>query len=575
MKINFEVLKFKNFMSYGNKFTEYDFQNGIDLITGQNGIGKSSLISDALFYSLFGKPYRKTKLSTLVNDINQKELLTEITFTINDKHYRILRGMKPNVFEIYINDKLLPQEASIKDYQLNLEENILRTNEQSFRQLIILGANVQSTKPFLELPQSEKEEVFNSVINTSIFSSILEVIKTRTNANKTKRVELDYKIDILSSTYSTEQDNIEKLKINNTDYTQKFKDKILDLELEQQELKQELDKIDTVLDKTTLIKSRMESQQKILDDFVIEYENTKKLISFSESTLKHIKGLKETHSTCIGCEHLKEISGVNIDEENEILSKLEFALIDKANQEQDIEEVQGKIEKFKNQITKIKTFIVTKKNNEKRLQQVHNEIQELKNYKFTEIDESNLKRLYSEILTEKDALKEVLENLNNLNNLKNIMQDKSLKGTIIAKQLPILNKHINEYLEKFSASEFNMIIDNTFKERILTSRGEEKEFNQLSSGQKFRLTYSLIFAFLKFIEEKNAISTNIMICDEVLDSSLDAQGRDDLLNILYNEFSYKNIIIISHNKEIQQKEEIFKRIINIYKENNFSKIEGV
>jgi len=574
MRINFKTLKFKNFMSYGNKFTEINFKNGIDLVTGENGIGKSSLISDALFYSLFGKPYRKTKLSTLINDINQKELRTEITFSIQNKNYRVVRGMKPNIFEIYINGSLLDQEASVKDYQLNLEENIIKTNEQSFRQLIILGANVQSTKPFLELPQSEKEEVFNSVINTSIFSSLLEVIKERTQNYKTQRVELEYKLEVQNSAYVSESNNIKRLKENNVDYTQKFKEKLKVLQDEYNKLSEENEKIKLVIQKTKNTKSKLDSLKEDNNKRIQENEETKRNQINNENNLDRIHGLLDTHSVCVGCDNLKKISGIDVQDEKTIEKDLEYYKKERLKQEEVISATNEEIEKLKNQIMKVKNFLVSQKNNTKRMTQIQNEINEINEYKFVQVDETHCNELQKEIEKTRESLKIVLEEINRLSNLKLILQDKSLKGAIIAQQLPILNKHINEYLEKFSTANFNMIIDNTFKERIVTSRSEEKEFNQLSSGQKFRLTFSLIFAFLKFIEEKNAISTNIMICDEVLDTSLDAQGRDDLLNILYNEFRYKNIIIISHNKEIQQKEEMFNRIINISKVNNFSQVQG-
>jgi len=559
-------------MSYGNSVTKYNFLNGIDIISGKNGRGKSVLI-DALTYALYGKSYRKTKLNTLVNDINQKELLVEVVFDIDKNKYKIIRGLKPNIFEIYINDNLLQQEASVKDYQLYLEDNILRINEQTFRQLIVLGANISSTKPFLELPQSEKEEVFHSVINTSIFNQMLEVIKNRIQNKKTIRTESEYKIEILQTSYSSELQNIKKLKENNDEFNSKHKTRKINLELEITESKQELHKIDTVISKTKKVKKLLDFKVSNSDELLKEHKDTLKLIYHLEHEINSIQRIKNTHNVCLGCENLIKISNVDVNKEQELVFKLELTQKDKEIQEEDLKHFEESIRELKQKILKIKSFLTNKKNLEHRIQQIQNEFIEMESYVLHEINEDNLDRLHNDITDTKEILDIVTDELNNLDKIKRVLLDKELKGAIIQKQLPVLNKLINEYLEKFSSSEFNMIIDSSFKEKILTSRNVQKEFNQLSNGQKFRLTFSLIFAFLKFIETKNAVQTNILIADEVLDTSLDAEGRDDLLQILYTEFSDKNIVIISHNKDIVQKEELFSRTINIYKEQQFSKIE--
>jgi DNA repair exonuclease SbcCD ATPase subunit len=561
-------------MSYGNSFTIYTFQNGIDLITGANGLGKSAIV-DALMFVLYGKSYRKTKLGTLVNDINQKELLVETEFSIDKNKYKIIRGIKPNIFEIYINDILLPQEASVKDYQLYLEDNILRINEQTFRQLIVLGANISSTKPFLELPQSEKEEVFHSVINTSIFNQMLEVIKTRIQNKKTIRTESEYKIDILQTSYTSELENIKKLKANNDEFNSKHKTRRINLELEITEAKQELQKIDTVISKTKKVKDLLIRKQEQLDTIQTDYKETIKLLEHLKHEKNSITRIKNTHAVCIGCENLIKISNIDINTEDQIDFKLELAQKDKEFQEEDITKLDTDIKELQQKILKIKSFLTNKKNLEHRIQQIEEEFKEIDSYVLHTIQEDNLNKLKNDITETKEILDKVTNELNNLDKIKKVLLDKELRGAIIQKQLPVLNKLINEYLEKFSSSEFNMIIDSDFKEKILTSRNIQKEFNQLSNGQKFRLTFSLIFAFLKFIETKNAVQTNILVADEVLDTSLDAEGRDDLLHILYNEFSDRNIVIISHNKDIVQKEELFNRTINIYKDQQFSKIKGI
>ena len=353
------------------------------------------------------------------------------------------------------------------------------------------------------------------------------------------------------------------MKAQNDDYKTKHSKKLVDLEEEKFNIISEQRKIDKIIDKTKRVKNIYQDKKKELDKKVQEHKTSTKLIHFLEAEISQINKLKTSHAVCIGCEHLKEISNVDLDFESEAIWKLDTARDDITSEVRDIE------------ILEIKSFLTNKSNNEKRLKQIESEVQELKMYSFQEVNEEHIKALEKEMSENKNELDNVLTLLLNLDIIKRIINDKELKGVIIAKQLPVLNKLINEYLEKFSSAEFNMVIEPSFKEKIITSRGVEKEFNQLSNGQKFRLTFSLIFAFLKFIEEKNAVQTNLLMADEVLDTSLDAQGRDDLLSILHEEFHDKDIIIISHNKDIVQREELFNRNINIIKENNFSKIQEV
>jgi len=559
-------------MSYGNTFTEFNFKNGIDIISSINGSGKSALM-ETIFYGLYGKAYRKVKNSALVNDINKKELVTIIKFKIEPDIYEIKRGMNPSILEIHKNDVLIPQEASIKKYQEMIETNILKVNELSFRQLIMLGANITNSKPFLELQQSEKEDIFNTVINTSIFTRIQETIKNKLNLAKTIEIDTEYKLDLLQNSLLSEETNIDKIKETNKGFEENNKDKILDLEVELTELEQKISKIEKVQEKLAVFENiLLIKEEKKKEITKLQKENNNNILLYTEK-IKHIDNLKSTHKCCIGCKNLSKISNIDITERGITSFKLGLCKDDVPFIEDDYNNIIEEIKNIKEKVKKSEVVIGKKSILEKRILQIKKEKEVLKEHNHIEIDYSNYEKLKNDIKETENVLIQTKENISNLVLLKKIILNKDLKGIIINKRLPILNKLINEYLEKFNFSEFSMIIDNTFKEKIVTSRGVQKEFNQLSNGQKFRLTQSLIFAFLKFTELKNAVKTNLLIADEVLDTSLDVNGREDLLKILEEDFGNKNIIIITHNADIKSKEEIFNRTINISKINNFSKIE--
>lgn len=573
MYIEFKELKFKNFMSYGNKFSTYKFNNGMDLINGVNGSGKSSLV-EALTFSLFGKAFRKAKLNSLVNDISTTGTEVHCTFEINKDTYTIIRCLKPNSFEIYKNGELIPQHSTVKEYQRYLENYIIKMNESTFRQLIVLGANISSSKPFLELNSSEKEDVFNTVIDTKIFTYMLDIIKERLNKYKTYKMEYTYKLDLLETSIQSEKTNIANMELKNKEFNTSHQERKEEIKKEILELDEKIKKTKSVIDNIKKIKEVYNKHKEGLDELKNEEVNIKETINSYKIKLKQIESVSKSHSICIGCDNLIKISGINVNEKQEIEKSLTEA-INNLNQiknkiqkkEENVNTLYEGIVKAKNYVSKLKMLMQKKEN-------LNNELDSLNNFKYIDINYDNIKKLEEDYNSTKTLLQELNNNTQKIQNLKGILTDKSLKGAIIAKQLPVLNKYINMYLEKFSTSQFSMIIQEDFTEKIVTSRGVQKEFTQLSNGQKMRLTFSLIFAFLKFIEEKNAITFNVLIADEVLDTSVDYEGREELLDILYSEFSKdKNIIIITHNPEIKEKSEIFNRVINIKKENNFSKME--
>lgn len=684
MNINFEQIKYKNFLSYGNDFAVLDFNSGIDLVMGINGQGKSTF-NDAIFYALFGKPFRKIKGASLINRTNKKKLQVELIFKVDAKRYKIIRSMKPNKFEIYIEAydedastgdfTLIEQRASVKDYQKLLEEEILNINETIFRQLIVLGANLPSSKPFMELSQGEKESLFQVLTDTSIFSHIKDNIKSRITTQKANLKEYDYKREILKSSLDSERLMIQQAEKQNEDFKEHHKENIRittgnidttneniekykagleklkelkvtydeemaktsklyenfnemaevhswgnkankeNIEEEYQEAIAELDGVYNGLDYTEMESDISKKQMAI--------SNTISVIKGLENSLEFIYGAEKSAINCTSCEttnYLVNISEEEVKNKANYLKqiKVEEEFLENLKKEEQIlkSELTDMKKKFYSEYMSDKKEETTKKNkreyelqeakkeqikeeakiqaeisaallitdgykekllNGKRLKDTlqeqinnlsyyENKLVELQSIKMVEVNYESLDNKEADMKIITDNITLISKTIDELLYLENIIGANNLKGAVIKRQIPFLNKGINHFLELFSLLEYSFVIDENFKERLI-SRDEDSEFNQLSNGQKSRISFSIMFAFLKLIEERNGVKTNLLVLDEILDSSVDASGREELLNILKSEFSEtKDIIIISHNPEIKEKVELFDRMIHVEKD---------
>jgi DNA repair exonuclease SbcCD ATPase subunit len=566
MHIQFKTLKFKNILSYGNAISVYNFESGIDIISATNGAGKSTII-DALTYALFGKPYRKINLKGLINNKNNKELYTELLFDIDDIEYMIKRGMKPNIFEIYskVDDeyKLINQDSTSRDYQNILENDILMLNETVFRQLIVLGANVSNSKNFMDLNATEKEEVFQVVTDTSLFNHLSILIKNKRNEIKTILTEHNYKFDILSSTIDSERQNLVKLQRQNA-YLQQNKDqRILEIQKVIDDGESKLIEYDRAIQKLKDLKSQY-------DEKLLDLENQKAILKDKNNQINALNGkivafdhLKESSISCDNCSH-EIISGDYDADLHDSMKKHVITLTDEINSLKEIYRNSSEIgDGMKEKLLNSNRIIKNRSELVNTIAQKRDELKEIDNWVLVDIDKSVLEHKEDELLTVKTILSDADSKHNALNQLMKIIGGDNLKGYILSKQIPLLNKYINSYIEKFSDFNFNFVIDNNFKEQFI-SRNETQEFHSFSNGQKQRFTFAILFAFLKLIEERSGVSTNLLAMDEILDSSADSVGRSELLDILYSNFSdKKNIIIISHQPEIKERMEIINRTFEV------------
>ena len=581
MNIEFMKIDFKNVLSYGNSITTYEFKDGIDLINAKNGAGKSSFI-DALTYALYGKAFRKIKNNSLINHHNNKELLTKVTLKIdNNGYYQIVRGMKPNIFEIYHNkdkdeftDKnLVPQSATVKEYQDLLENDILKMNENVYRQLIVLGANISTSKNFMDLSSKEKEEVFQIITDTSIFNDLRVLLKKKIQITQTYITEREYKVTILNNTLETEKKNISSLESQNTTIIND-KNRIIDGLSE--ELQSRLNKIpeyEKAVDTLKILKQEYDNEKIELNSLKIKKDELHKQERVLSDSLHHISRAKDGIIICDKCDNNINLTGIDISDDNEKKIKLDYDIILSSikDAEDSFKLVESSSNKKYEKLLNSKRIIENQQDNLKKIQILKDDIESKRNWKEYDIDYSSITRLEADLSSERNEILKLKSSVNNYNILNTVISDDELKGYTLAQQIPLLNRYINQFIERFNAFDYNFVIDTNFKERII-SRNEEKEFNAMSNGQKQRFTFSILFAFLKLVEEKNGITTNLLILDEVLDSSSDTEGKLELIKILTDDFSKnKNVIIISHNPDIVENVEDFNRVIRV-EHDNYSKM---
>lgn len=575
MNIRFRHIKIQNFMSIGKELT-HDFKEGIDLIVGTNGSGKSLTSSDSIFYALFGKPYRKVKTTSLQNKINKKNLLVTLDFEVNDEPYTIVRGMNPNIFKIYKGGTeethLIPQTATLKEYQTYLEDYIICTNETIIRQLMILGTNSNSSKPFLELSQSEKEDMFSTITDTKIFGYLKDILRRKTLEQKTQATELTYKTNLLMSTIASEKVTVEQMKRQNDDFNANHDIRVKQMEDEINTLKESVEKYTAGLQKLKEVKVKYDENMAELKGFMDERAKITDEISKLKHNLNHIASAEQNAVVCSECNHTNYLTEVDVTQKDSLNEKLAELTSSLTSINEKIHEAEQVTDKQKEGLLNGKRLKDTLDDHKRQIEVKTAQIEQLNKYVPVVITYDEIERKEAELVQAKIDLEEVNTKVDDYSYLSTVIGSDNLKGLIISRQLPILNKFINSYLEKFSLLGYNFIVDKDFKEHII-SRGEETEFNLLSNGQKSRISFAIMFAFLRLIEERNGTKLNILTLDEALDSSLDTVGREELLNILKTEFSKeKNIIIVSHNEEVKEKIEIFDRIISVSRD-TFTKID--
>jgi DNA repair exonuclease SbcCD ATPase subunit len=569
--INFRTIKWKNFLSTGNHFTEIKLNNNQNtLIVGENGSGKSTLL-DALCFVLFGKAFRNINKPAIINSINNKELVVELTFDTNNKSYRVVRGIKPNVFEIYCDGDLLNQDAATRDYQEVLEKSILKLNYKSFTQIVILGS--ASFTPFMQLSASDRRAIIEDLLDIQIFSTMNGIVKDRLSNNKDLTSEKKHEIDLQEQKFELQKKHIDQLKQNNDDKVKEY----------ETEVQSNCDTVSALLTEINTITAEVEELQLVVNNKVETETKIKKITKLEsqiESNLSKIRKdihFFQEHDDCPTCrqaiassfkeEELKTLS-IKSQECEHGLTQLEQKLLAEQKKLNDISEKQSQIQKRQ---VKIATNNATISELNKYNNKLQKQIEELKNNKVvTDKEEGELKTLKDELESLKKDLRSLIDEKTYLETAGNLLKDTGIKTKIVRQYLPIINKLVNKYL---SSLDFfvNFNLDESFKETIKSRHRDDFSYNNFSEGEKTRIDLSLMLTWRAVAKLKNSNNTNLLILDEVFDSSLDNNGTDYLMGIL-RILEGTNLFIISHKGDVLQDK--FENVIRFEKVKNFSKIRN-
>ena len=569
--IIFEKVRWKNFLSTGNQFTEIDLnRNETTLIIGENGAGKSTVL-DALCFALFGKPFRTISKSQLVNTVNAMETVVEIEFSIASRRYKVIRSIKPNKFEIWQNDKMLNQEANNRDYQKILEQQILKLNYRSFTQVVILGSS--TFVPFMQLKARFRREVVEDLLDIKIFSLMNMLLKQRLKDLVIELQEVEYNYKLSGEKITMQESYIENIK-NNAGIIIKEKQKSYE------DNSKKLD--EKVNNKKTLEETQKTLFESVTDQINIESKDVKlkdlrsTLIEKKKEKDRMIKFLSENED-CPACEqHIDKdfkdkMIDIKKDESNNILDglyKMESELDKTQSRLGEISKITNEIQDNSIEIAQLNTSI---KELEKYQERLSNEITELEKSTINNSDEEKLKTLQEEFSGIEKNRKDLKEEKVYKEASRAMLQDTGIKTKIIKQYLPIMNQLINKYL---ASMEFyvNFTLDENFDETIKSRFRDNFNYASFSEGEKMRIDLALLFTWRAIAKMKNSTNTNLLILDEIFDSSLDSAGTDEFLKIL-NTLEGENVFVISHKQDVLVDK--FKHTLRFEKNKNFSKMVAV
>jgi len=566
--IVFETIRYKNLLSTGNAFTEINLNDTPNaLIIGENGAGKSTIL-DALTFSLFGKPFRKINKPNLVNSINKKDCVVEIEFQANNKKYKVIRGIKPNIFEIWCDDVCLNQDSASKDYQDHLEKFILKMNYKSFTQIVILGS--ASFTPFMQLSPADRRAVIEDLLDIQIFSVMNNIVKVKLSENKERlernRISLhgkEEKRDVITRT-------IDSLKKNSEEALNK-------LILEKDDYHYEIE----------------EKQRELyaLEKDISDWEAKKKILIATD--------LRKLHSECVKLQAkmttklTRELTEIQFYCDNDACPTCKQSL-DETFKQSKIDESKNKTKELNSAIDKVKEKISDVENRIEKLNEVETQLAELKNKKtnilstiksyeriirefdekINNVSDATLKEAekeYQEVLNEIEILtkekQSLIDDRQYIETATMLLKDGGIKSKIIKQYLPVINQKINKYLLQMGFF-CNFQLNENFEETIKSRYRDDFSYESFSEGEKFRIDLAILLAWRAVAKLKNSVNTNILIFDEIFDSSLDINGTDEFLKIMWSLVADTNVFVISHKQD--QLIEKFKKVYRFGKKRNYS-----
>lgn len=570
MQIIFEKIRWQNMLSTGNQFTEIDLKRSKStLIVGSNGAGKSTLL-DALFFVLYGKAFRNINKPQLINSITNKNMLVELEFSIGKKQYFVRRGMRPNIFEIYQNGKMLDQNSDIREYQDILEKNILKMSAKSLSQIVILGS--ANYKPFMQLPAGDRREVIEDLLDIQIFSVMNSLLKEKLSQNKIDLANADHEIHMVEQKIELNERHAKSLRQNNEDLIKKK-------EVLVEQIERNIEDANLYISKLTTQSEELLSS--IADNGKVSIKK-QKIIELEKKIEGKVKSLKkeivffENHDNCPTCKQNidVEFKQEKMEHKAAMLEETQAALEKLEGEYQKVSQRLDEIQKTNEKINQIQNSI---RDNLNDIRSFNNQISSLKreiedissNTTQIDINTKEIKSLKKELKTKTENKYELIKHREILDISSALLKDSGIKTKIIRQYIPIINKLVNKYL---SSMDFfvNFEIDEKFNEKIKSRFRDEFSYASFSEGEKMRIDLSLMFTWRAIAKLRNSASTNLLIMDEVFDSSLDGTGTEEFLKILESLTQDTNVFIISHKGDALYDK--FHSVIRFEKHSNFSRI---
>ena len=566
--IIFKKLRWKNFLSTGNVFTEINLnEHNTTLIVGENGAGKSTML-DALSFVLFGKAFRKINKPQLLNSITQKGLTVETEFSIGVNNYKIIRGMKPTVFEVYQNGNLLNQSAEMKDYQEILEKQIIKVNHKSFSQVVVLGS--ATFQPFMQLSSSQRRDIIEDLLDLQIFTTMNALLKDKVQLNNehivknnTNRKLIEEKIKLISEHLAEMQSNNEQLIVEKKSRIEETDKQISDLTDQYHEIDNKIKNLSEDIEDEPKISKRINQLGQL-----------RHKIEAKRALIKDDLNFFSNHDGCPTCKQVIDLDfkTKTVSDKSSELGEMEDAL----------EKLIEQYEETNNRLSEIMGIHMDINTNRMEIHRIKTKINSLLEYRYTLEDE--IKNITKKVTVQDDTkildleneMKDLKKSFNELNDdrliltaASSLLKDGGIKARIIKQYVPVINKLINKYL---SAMDFfvQFELDEEFNETIKSRFRDEFSYASFSEGEKMRINLAILFTWRSIAKLRNSISTNLLIMDEVFDSSLDSNGTEEFLKIIINLTSDTNTFIISHKTD--QLYDKFSKVIKFEKHKNFSRM---
>lgn len=569
--IIFKTIKFKNFGSFGNNFTQITLdKNKTTLICGNNGSGKSFAFLDSITYALFGKPFRKINISQLVNSVNDKNCLVEIVFSKGPDTYIVKRGISPKIFEIYKNDVLINQNSNSLDYQSVLEDSILKMNYKTFTQVVILGSS--SFVPFMQLSTNDRRSVIENILDIDIFTSMNIILKGKLLQLKETTRAIVNTLEISKNKIESQENYVNNITSKSNKHTQEIDDTVLklqksitDLENEQTALNEEIKSLTKITDSKNTIKTKIDK----LKELETRINSNIKVLSTGIDFYSN-------NNDCPMCSQTitKELKNTEINKQKDKKLKLESGLVELVTEQENTKEI------YKTILTNIDRSIALQLllgKKEANLESTITQLKDLNTKKIQKIEQDkDIEAEYNKLVSFKNELELIIKEKASISesiiyneSISELLKDSGVKSKIIKYYLPHINSYINNFLRSMDFFvQFNL--DENFNEEIKSRNRDVFSYENFSEGEKMRIDLSLLLAWREIARAKNSINCNLLILDEVFDSSLDAIGMEELMKLINSVSNGSNIYIISHKSD--QLVDKFQHLVTFEKSHNFSKM---